>query len=240
MTSVESIWAFAGKFGITLVVAVGAAWTLFRYLGEKWITNKFGESLEAFKHAQAQEIEKLRLKINTTFDRTVKLHNQEFEVLPEIWERMVDAYSATMAFVSPLQSYPDLDRLNSVELEHFLDQSKLHDYQKDDIRKANRKLGVYTDMIFWHTYNEVDEKRRYFEHYHQTKGLFIQESLYVEIKRLADIVWDALSEARFEKQHPDARIGRYEKAEKLRTEGPALRDRIEKAIKAKLWETTSL
>jgi hypothetical protein len=240
MPTAEMIWAFVGQFGITVVVAIGAAWALFRYLGDKWITKKFGENLEAFKHAQAQEIEKLRLKINTAFDRTVKLHNQEFEVLPEIWTRMIDAYSASVAFVSPLQSHPDLDRLKGAELEHFLSQSKLHDYQKWDIRNANSKLEIYIEMIFWHTYREVDEKRRRFEEYQQTRGLFIQDVLQVEIKEVADLIWDALNEARFEKQHPNPRVGRYEKAEKLRAEGPARCEAIGKAIKSKLWESASL
>ncbi len=240
MPQFEMIWAFAGQFGITIVVAVGAAWALFRYLGDKWITNKFDESLETFKHAQSQEIERLRFKINTAFDRMVKLNNQEFEILPEIWNRMIDVYSATMAFVSPFQSYPDLDRLTTIELEHFLSQSKLHDYQKDDLRSAVLKLDLYTEMIFWHNYQEVDQKRSHFEQYHQTKGLFIQEDLYVEIKKLADLIWEALSEARFEKQYPNPRAGRYEKAEKLRAEGPTLRDSIWNSIRSKLWETASL
>lgn len=240
MPAITTLWAFAGQFGITLIVAVGAAWALFRYLGDKWITNKFSASLEAFKHAQAREIETLRLKINTAFDRTVKLHNQEFEVLPEIWDRLIDAYSYTMSFTSPLQRYPDLDRLNQAELDHFLNQSILHDYQKEDIRNSTQKREDYMDMIFWHTYNDVDVKRVHFERYSQTKSLFIEEELHGEIKKLADLMWDALNEARSEKEHPDPRAGRYEKGEKLRADGPALHESIGKAIKAKLWEKASL
>ena len=92
------------------------------------------------------------------------------------------------------------------------------------------------EMTFWHIYNETDKKRRHFEYYHQTKGLFIEESLHLEIRKLADMMWDSLNEARFEKEYPNPRAGRYEKAEKLRLEGPFLRDTIEKMIKAKLWE----
>lgn len=240
MPTIDTLWAFAGQFGITLVVAVGAAWALFRYLGDKWISNKFTASLESFRHAQAQEIEKLRLKINTAFDRTVKLHNQEFEVLPELWDRLIEAYSYTVSFVSPFQSYPDLDRLSLAELNHFLDQSKLHNYQRNDILASSTRTESYMEMIFWHNYNDVANKREHFDRYSRSKGLFVQEDLQGEINKLADLMFDALNEARYEKQHPNLREGRFAKSEKLRTEGPPLYDAIGKTIKAKLWERASL
>lgn len=240
MPSVEMIWAFAGQFGVTLVVAVGSAWALFRFLGDKWISNKFSERLEAFKHAQAREIEKLRLRINTAFDRTVKLHNREFEILPETWERLIDAYSLAMAFVSPTQSDPDLNRLNESELAHFLEHSVLHQYQREEVRTSPDKLAAYRQFIFWHKFYDVNEKRIHFERYHQGKALFIQDELNGKIKQLADLMWDALNEAKFERQHPNPRMGRYENGAKLRAEGPALKDEIETAIRAKLWEASAL
>jgi hypothetical protein len=45
--------------GITAVAAAGAAYILFRYLGDKWLTGKLSEGLEAFKHVQQRELEQL-------------------------------------------------------------------------------------------------------------------------------------------------------------------------------------
>ncbi|CAN5118922.1 hypothetical protein BH10PLA2_BH10PLA2_00200 [soil metagenome] len=235
-----AVWSFAGQFGVTVAVTIAAAWGLFRYLGDKWLTTKFNSSLESFKHAQQQEIERLRLRINTVFDRTVKLHTQEFDVLPELWERLIDAYGHIMTFISPMQSYPNLDRLNPAELDHFLSQSKLHDYQKDDLRNASNKLEKYMDMIFWHSYNEVNGRRSHFENYNQSKGLFIQNDIQVKIRELADLMWSALTEARLEKEYPNLRAGRFEKGEKFRAEGPQLREEIGQAIKEKLWDTKGI
>jgi len=59
---------------------VAMTFGLFKFFGEKWLNNKFDERLASFKHAQQQEIERLRFRINALMDRTAKLHQWEFEV----------------------------------------------------------------------------------------------------------------------------------------------------------------
>ena len=100
--------AALGTIGLTVGLMVGTGYTLFRYLGDRWLSAKSSERLEAFKHAQQAQLEQLRLTINTTFDRTVKLHNHEFDVLPELWSRLNVAFGMAVSFVSPFQSHADL------------------------------------------------------------------------------------------------------------------------------------
>ena len=45
----------------TIGVIVGAAWGVFKVLGQKWIDERFAKRLEAFRHEQQQELEQLRL-----------------------------------------------------------------------------------------------------------------------------------------------------------------------------------
>ena len=118
--TLDVLLAMFAKFGITLAAVVIATWLLFRYLGDKWLSGKFDERLEAFKSAQQQEIERLKLRINTAFDWTVKLQGREFEVLAEIWGKLADTFKAILALISSNQSHPNLDRMNTQELEHFL------------------------------------------------------------------------------------------------------------------------
>jgi hypothetical protein len=75
---------------------VGAiAYALFRFFSEKWLNAKFEERLAAYKHAQQKELEELRFKISALMDRTTKLHQREFDTLPEAWTKLNDAYGAT-------------------------------------------------------------------------------------------------------------------------------------------------
>jgi len=69
-----SFWASLGYLGVTLVGATALANWLFRLSTEKWLSRRFNEKLEDYKHAQQKELEKLRLQINATLDRTTKLH----------------------------------------------------------------------------------------------------------------------------------------------------------------------
>ena len=68
----------SGGFGAT------AAWWLFQAFGDKWLAARFDKRLEALRHAQQKELEELRFRINALLDRATKLHQREFEVLPEI------------------------------------------------------------------------------------------------------------------------------------------------------------
>jgi hypothetical protein len=82
------------KAAVVIVVAGGGAAALilgpFRYLADKWLTSKFNQRLEQFKHAQQVEMENLRFKIDSLFDRTTKLHQREFEVVPAAWALLVE------------------------------------------------------------------------------------------------------------------------------------------------------
>ena len=69
--------------GITATAMVAAAYAFFQFLGRRWLEARFAERLEKFKHDQNQEIERLRYRINALMDRTTKLHQHEFEVLPK-------------------------------------------------------------------------------------------------------------------------------------------------------------
>ena len=113
-----------------------ACFAVLKWFGERWVTAKFSERLEAFKHAQQREIEQLKFQINASMDRAVKLHQREFETLPQAWSTLVIAYNSVKSFTSPLQSYADVRRMNDTELDEFLNDTNLANSQKDDIKKA--------------------------------------------------------------------------------------------------------
>ena len=81
--------------------AAGVAFLLFRYLGKSWIESKFSERLEQFKHQQAIEIQRLRVKIDSTLSGVLKIQEKEFETLPEAWSKLDEAYGHVTALVSP-------------------------------------------------------------------------------------------------------------------------------------------
>jgi len=72
-----------GQVVLWLGGATVTAFAAFKFLASKWIENKFATQLEAHKHEPAKELEELRHRINSAFSRLTKIHEKEFEVLPE-------------------------------------------------------------------------------------------------------------------------------------------------------------
>jgi hypothetical protein len=64
----EALDAFFSSAGQIITAAGGgavAAFALFRYLGSKWIENKFSQRMEQLRHTQALELQRLRVEIDS-------------------------------------------------------------------------------------------------------------------------------------------------------------------------------
>src|SRR5438270_8371291 len=105
LAAVGAVFAIGG--GIAAL-----AYALLRFFGEKWLNAKFEERLAAYKHAQQKELEELRFKINTLMDRTIKLHQREFDVLPEAWGRLRDTFNILHRVSLGFQQSPDVNAMS--------------------------------------------------------------------------------------------------------------------------------
>ena len=131
------------------------AYLLFQYLGKTWIENKFAQKLEQLRHEHALEIQRLRVEIDSMLSGAIKLQDREFDVLPKAWQMLDEAHGLVSWLVAPMQSYPDLDRMDSQELSEFLATSELADSKRQRIASAGKKTDAYIDIIFWHRLNRV-------------------------------------------------------------------------------------
>jgi len=152
MTFLEIIGTVSSVFGV-IGVGIAAAFALFKVLGEKWLTAKFEERLAAYKHMQQRELEELKGKINALMDRTTKLHQREFEVLPEVWGRLVSAHRTVTAVISPFQSTHDLDRMQEPQFEDFVTRCTLAQWQKDELRNSTSRTDYYFKAHGWQKIN---------------------------------------------------------------------------------------
>lgn len=79
------------------IITIGlASWGAVKLVGERWISNRFNEKLEAFKHAQQQELEHLKFQINASrcaevhgicVEHNVDLDANGIFMLPELKEK---------------------------------------------------------------------------------------------------------------------------------------------------------
>jgi hypothetical protein len=226
--------------GVTVSVAVAAAYALFRFLGKKWLDAHFAEQLLKFKHDQDQEIERLRYRINALMDRTTKLHQHEFEVLPEVWSRLGIAYAAATNFTSRMTTSPDLDGMGDAQYAEVLASSELLGWQKDELKQGRDRNRRYQEMMFWHRLQSVASSHADFHNYFISKGMFIQFELKEKIRALSNMMYDAFNERRFDRENPVPREGRFAKGDLLQREGPGGMLAIERDVQARLWEANKL
>jgi hypothetical protein len=232
----EKISALFGAAVLGLGGLTGLALWLFKLFGEKWLSNRFAERLEAFKHDQQKEIEHLRFEIKKLFDRTTKLNQQEFEVLPKAWSLLVTSFNAAMSMTAALQQYPDLAQMTSPHLDEFLSKSPLEGWQKDELKNATDYNHYYQQAIFWHRLNSVRKDFRKFAVFLRGKGIFMLPTLKEKFTKIEDLIWNALieyelnkNEAEWPKHHADQ--------DKLRKEGDLLMKELEKDVQQRLWSS---
>jgi hypothetical protein len=223
-----------GILGIGTVSTV--TYALFKLFSEKWLTAKFDERLASYKHQQQKELEELRFKISGLLDRTTKLYQREFEVLPEAWGKLVITHGNVQGLVAAFQQYPDLNRMSSEQLEEFVDKSALQQWQKDELRKTSDKTEYYQSASRWTRYWEVRELfRDYFTH-QRKNGIFIRNEIKDGFKAVSDLIHAALIEYEFELQNGNG-FRQWDARTKFSKESDNLLDLLEKVVQQRLWDS---
>jgi hypothetical protein len=231
--AIKALLAFVGLvFGAGGGIAV-IAYGLLRFFGEKWMNARFDQRLAAFKHAQEKELEELRYKISALMDRTVKLHQREFDVIPEAWGKLTDAYGIVTAIISSLQQYPDLDRASGPELEEFLENASLANWQKDDIRSTDKRTKYYIKVVTLQKISQAKEACRDFHIYFKRHGIFVPEPIKVQFLELDQLIYGALIEHEINER--DELRPRLRESQKKLPQVEVMMAALERDVQGRLW-----
>lgn len=238
----ETLLRFAGQLGLTATTAALFAWGAFQWFGKKWLEGQLAQGLERFKHQQNQEIERLRYRISALMDRTTKLHQHEFEVLPGLWARIGDAVGSAQWVVSRLQSVPGLDRMSPEVLEEFFEEVNLTPRQRDDLRAVpvNERNAEYLRLTFWRKMTAARNDSAELNNFLLAQGIFIQPELKAKVRDLLSLIDAALSEREADQRQPQLGPGRFAKGDHFLTAGIALLNEIEADVQARLWDANKL
>jgi len=200
------------------------AYFLFQFFGKNWIENKFAQNLEQHKHAQAIELQRLRVEIDSMLNGAIKIQEKEYEVLPEAWRLLNEAFSLLSNLVAPFQQYPDLDRMNPEQLNEFLDGSELRESQNKEIRASGKKVDKYQELITWHRVNIVKSACIAFNDYIAKNGIFLPPELKQQFDAAKNELWSALI---------DKEVGHGAKDWKMQYEGwTAIKEKINPLYKS--------
>src|SRR3989442_1732393 len=95
MPTIDVILKFIGEVVLYGGGSAACAYLLFQFLGKSWIENKFAQRLEAYKHQQQLELQHLKVEIESMLSGALKMQEREFQVLPEAWKKLDDAFGTT-------------------------------------------------------------------------------------------------------------------------------------------------
>ncbi|WLA79248.1 hypothetical protein [Bradyrhizobium elkanii] len=202
------------------------------------LTARFNERLEDYKHKQQRELEELRFKINSLMDRTTKLHQREFDVLPEAWSKLVMAHGHVQSVAAGLQQYPDLDRMTPEQLSEFLEKCPLDRWEKERVKTESQKTDYYTRAIDYHKAWEARKTYVDFYQYYRKNSIFIRDEIKAKFDTLSELTNGALVE--HELWLSDRRnFNIWDSRRKLGTEGAPLLKGLEQDVQERLWDSQS-
>jgi hypothetical protein len=230
---IDQVLKFLGEIVVYGGGSVAIAYFAFRKFGEKWIQNKFDKSLEAYKHQQNLEIQRLRIEIDSMLSRVLKIQEKEFEVLPEAWNKLDEVYFKIMGLVHPFQMTPDIDGMNEFHLEEFLSKIDLSESKKNEIRSSPMKSDVYSEAIFWKNINEAKFAIGEFQKYIGKNSIFLPPSLKKGFEDLSKSLSSVLIEKEVGKEANDHKM-EFSSFEKLQKEVEPLYKSIETEIHSRL------
>lgn len=221
----QTILSWFGGLAAVVVAVTGAAYWLFQTFSQKWLETRFSERLEAYRH-----------ELSTMLDRATRLHAQEFEVLPNLWEKLSATMGSTLSLLSPLQLTGDIGGVEAEELEAILAKSALFEHEKQRVRDAGRfdRGRLFHDFELRHRLRSTITEWREFNNYAVAKSIFLDPALSKRIRELGDMIYSGLDAYSWALNDPDERKEVRAQWEKLRTEGIAIRDEIEAKVSARL------
>jgi len=202
----ENVFEIIGKVIAYGGSSVAIAYAVFIFLGKKWIENQFHKRLESYKHDKNKEIEKLKYQINLLLSRVTKIHEKEFEVLPEAWSKLHDALEIISWFTSPFQQYPDLNKMSDNEVNYFVNNCQLLDFQKKELLTSEKKTEYYSDKIFWINLAKSQDIYSEFHNFITRNRLFLSPDLRERFMKVDGILWDSLIKKEIGKDAKDSKM----------------------------------
>lgn len=138
-------------------------------------------------------LERYRFKIHSQFDRISKIHQKEFETLPELWKLLLDAIGLLSHISNPVQMYPSLNKMNDQQLEEFLKTSVLMDYEKEELKNSKDKVNYYMKAIYFHKINDAIKKVADFDNYLLHNKIFLTDELFNGFDKIDGFLSTALA-----------------------------------------------
>lgn len=203
---------FLGLLSSTLVILV----PLIIWLIKRWIESEFSKNLEDYKHEINKSLEDYRHRINALFSRISKIHEKEFEVLPEAWRLLQIARGHVGSLTAPLQRHADLSSMDDARVKDFLNtmDPKFIPSDEEKLLKlpAHERNDFFKERLFWLKLNQANIATINFHNYILDNKIFLTTDLFEQFEKADKILSDCVLSREIDEQLREFSYDRYKKA----------------------------
>lgn len=217
--------------------AAAMALGLFYFLGKSLVDQKFAQALEKYKGEQTSELEKLKLKINTLFNKVVKIQDREYEILPNLWQKLVVLKLEVSRAVSMFKEMPNLDNYSPEMLEEFLVAEEIPKLVAKAIKESRNKTDEYDKYLDRRQLNNALKAFQEFDEYFNANKIFLRADIKENFTQINKKMWGAWTSRKMSMRAPNAPTDFWVKAhEQLTNEVEPLMKDIEDLVQKHLYE----
>jgi hypothetical protein len=201
---------YLASFGVSLVTTGGAVYGAIKLYGSKWLEARFANQLEGVKlegqrqlegikqegqgqleasrQAHAADLDRLKFERADLLDRSAKLNQREFEVVPAIWKEATTAHFRTMDLIAVFQQHADVGAMDEARFEAFIEQSRLEPWQRDQLRALDRfeRTRYYGDALKWFRLNDANRAVVAFNLALLEQSIFVHPDTHARFEVFAD------------------------------------------------------
>ena len=168
--------------------ATAIAYGLIKFFGKNLLDYHFSEKLEEFKTEQSLKLQHFQFSIDSEFNRISKVHEKEFEILPEAWKKLQEAHQELVNIAHPFQSWPNLNRYSDAELKSFVENSELKDFQRQELLSAPDKLKYFQEKVFWLRLHKARNKFIEFRKLLKFNKIFFRTELFDIFSKIESVI----------------------------------------------------
>ncbi|PCI39885.1 MAG: hypothetical protein COB46_07830 [Rhodospirillaceae bacterium] len=173
------------------------AWGMFAFLGKSWVKNQF-----------AKDLEEAKAEISLLSSRRMKLHDKEYEVFPEMWEKLTQAFNSLERFIISFRQTPDFTRMTESKLKEWVEGSDLSDDEKSYFLETTDKHKAYMRILDFRDIHEAGNNLQKFHEHLQSNRIFLNPDIKDKFDEIDGLIRKSWAAKKINIEHPDDGAGR--------------------------------
>lgn len=177
--NLEALEPFIEQLVVAGLGGAAAAYAVFRFLGQKWIENMFAKNLEEAK-----------IELSVYAARRMKLHDKEYELLPELWTLLIEAHSSLgKAVMTPPPA--DFSGMEEEKIEKWLKEAKLTENEKTYFKECPDKSLALKKVLETRHINDATGHLTNFSTSFRRNSIFLSPEARAKFKQIDEALSDS-------------------------------------------------